>query len=102
MVTRRGAAAARRIAVLGTGYVGLTTGACLCSLGHQVICADVDSGKMSRLARGEVDIREPGLAELLREGKYKPRSSYTVKLTGPLLRDPAAVRVGRNGTTGGS
>ena len=75
-MTRLGAAAARRIAVLGTGYVGLTTGACLCSLGHRVICADVDSGKVSRLARGQVDIREPGLAELLREGLTSGRLSF--------------------------
>src|SRR5215472_17619487 len=71
-----GAVAARRIAVVGTGYVGLTTGACLCSLGHRVICADVDSGKVARLARGEVDIREPGLAELLREGLTSGRLSF--------------------------
>jgi UDPglucose 6-dehydrogenase len=71
-----GAAAAHRIAVLGTGYVGLTTGACLCSLGHRVICADVDSGKVSRLARGEVDIREPGLAELQRAGLTSGRLSF--------------------------
>jgi UDPglucose 6-dehydrogenase len=71
-----GAAAARRIAVLGTGYVGLTTGACLCSPGHRVICADVDSGKVSRLSRGEVDIREPGLAELLRAGLTSGRLSF--------------------------
>lgn len=71
-----GAAAARSIAVLGTGYVGLTTGACLCSLGHRVICADADPGKVSRLAHGEVDIREPGLAELLRAGLTSGRLSF--------------------------
>jgi len=76
-----GAAAARRIAVLGTGYVGLTTGACLCSLGHRVICADVDSGKVSRLSRGEVDIREPGLAELLQAGLTSGRLSFVTGMT---------------------
>ncbi|TDQ05530.1 UDP-glucose dehydrogenase family protein [Labedaea rhizosphaerae] len=59
---------ARRIAVVGTGYVGLTTGACLASLGHRVVCADVDAAKLERLSRGEVDILEPGLAELVAEG----------------------------------
>ena len=58
---------ARRIAVVGTGYVGLTTGACLASLGHRVICADVDEKKIERLASGEIGIREDGLAELVSE-----------------------------------
>ncbi|WP_137814313.1 UDP-glucose dehydrogenase family protein [Gandjariella thermophila] len=58
----------RRIAVVGTGYVGLTTGACLASLGHRVVCADVDRAKVTRLRAGRVDILEPGLAELVAEG----------------------------------
>ncbi|MER7396875.1 UDP-glucose/GDP-mannose dehydrogenase family protein [Streptomyces sp. NPDC000151] len=58
----------RRVAVIGTGYVGLTTGACLASLGHRVVCADADPGKVERLRRAEVDILEPGLPELVREG----------------------------------
>lgn len=49
----------RRIAVIGAGYVGLSTGACLASLGRHVTCADVDAGKIARLARGEVSILEP-------------------------------------------
>src|SRR5438067_2174558 len=57
----------RRIAVVGTGYVGLTTGACLASLGHRVTCADIDADKVERLRAGRVDILEPGLAELVRE-----------------------------------
>jgi UDPglucose 6-dehydrogenase len=69
---------ARRIAVLGTGYVGLTTGACLASLGHQVICADVDDEKVNRLRRGEVDIMEPGLPELVTEGLAAGRLSFVV------------------------
>ncbi|HKN96118.1 MAG TPA: UDP-glucose 6-dehydrogenase, partial [Pseudonocardiaceae bacterium] len=47
---------ARRIVVIGTGYVGLTTGACLASLGHRVVCADVDAAKITRLRQGVVDI----------------------------------------------
>jgi len=57
-----------RIAVIGTGYVGLTTGACLSSLGHQVVCADVVPEKVEQLSRGEVPILEAGLDELVREG----------------------------------
>ncbi|SMC92308.1 UDP-glucose dehydrogenase family protein [Kibdelosporangium aridum] len=69
---------ARRIAVVGTGYVGLTTGACLASLGHRVVCGDVDPAKIERLRRAEVDILEPGLAELVAEGLAAGRLSFVV------------------------
>ncbi|WP_033291131.1 UDP-glucose dehydrogenase family protein [Amycolatopsis jejuensis] len=68
----------RRIAVVGTGYVGLTTGACLASLGHRVVCADVDPDKIARLSRGEVDILEPRLAELVAEGLAAGRLSFVL------------------------
>ncbi|ATY09296.1 UDP-glucose/GDP-mannose dehydrogenase family protein [Amycolatopsis sp. AA4] len=67
---------ARRIAVVGTGYVGLTTGACLASLGHRVVCADLDPDKIARLADGEVDILEPGLADLVAEGLAAGRLEF--------------------------
>ena len=57
-----------RIAVIGSGYVGLTSGACLASLGHHVVCGDVDAGKVERLSRGEVPILEPGLDEMVAAG----------------------------------
>ncbi|GAA3553938.1 UDP-glucose/GDP-mannose dehydrogenase family protein [Amycolatopsis ultiminotia] len=69
---------ARRIAVVGTGYVGLTTGACLASLGHHVVCADVDPDKVARLSRGEVDILEPRLAELVAGGLAAGRLSFVL------------------------
>ncbi len=68
----------RRIAVIGTGYVGLTTGACLASLGHHVVCADVDAEKVKRLAAGEIDILEPRLAELVSEGMAAGRLSFVL------------------------
>lgn len=68
----------RRIAVIGTGYVGLTTGACLASLGHHVVCADVDPDKVARLTRGEVGILEPRLAELVAEGVAAGRLSFVL------------------------
>jgi UDPglucose 6-dehydrogenase len=68
----------RRIAVIGTGYVGLTTGACLASLGHDVVCADVDELKIARLCQGEVPILEPGLAELVTEGVAAGRLKFVV------------------------
>jgi UDPglucose 6-dehydrogenase len=69
---------ARRIAVMGAGYVGLTTGACLASLGHRVVCADVDEAKVERLRSGEIGIREDGLAELVSEGVAAGRLSFVV------------------------
>ncbi|MBV8993054.1 MAG: UDP-glucose/GDP-mannose dehydrogenase family protein [Pseudonocardiales bacterium] len=68
----------RRIAVIGSGYVGLTTGACLASLGHRVVCADVDPGKVARLSAGQVSILEPGLPELVAEGLAAGRLQFVV------------------------
>jgi len=56
-----------RVTVIGTGYVGTVTGACLAYLGHRVICVDTDAGKIAKLRRGEMPIYEPYLNELLRE-----------------------------------
>ncbi|MFJ7996204.1 UDP-glucose dehydrogenase family protein [Streptomyces sp. NPDC096310] len=66
----------RHITVVGTGYVGLTTGACLASLGHRVVCTDADARKVERLRRGEVDILEPGLAETVRAGLDSGRLTF--------------------------
>ncbi len=69
---------ARRIAVIGTGYVGLTTGACLASLGHHVVCADIDAAKVERLRAGKIDILEPGLPELVAEGVAAGRLEFVL------------------------
>ena len=69
---------ARHIAVVGTGYVGLTTGACLASLGHRVVCADLDAKKIEKLRAGEIGIQETGLAELVAEGLAAGRLSFVV------------------------
>ncbi|WP_091628737.1 UDP-glucose dehydrogenase family protein [Amycolatopsis saalfeldensis] len=69
---------AARIVVVGTGYVGLTTGACLASLGHRVTCVDVDEAKIARLSAGRVDILEPGLADLVVRGIGTGRLSFVV------------------------
>ena len=57
-----------KVAVIGTGYVGLTTGACFAHLGHDVVCADIDPEKVERCQRGEIPILETGLDELVQEG----------------------------------
>ena len=56
------------VAVIGAGYVGLTTAVCLAHLGHDVVCADIDADRVDRLNKGEVPILEDGLPELLAEG----------------------------------
>lgn len=57
-----------RVVIVGTGYVGLVTGACLASVGHRVACVDSDRDRAVRVARGETPIVEDGLPELVREG----------------------------------
>ncbi|MGZ4709906.1 MAG: UDP-glucose dehydrogenase family protein, partial [Acidimicrobiales bacterium] len=66
------------IAIIGTGYVGLTTGACFAHLGHNVICADVVPEKIERLQRGEIPILEAGLEDLVREGLQSGRLRFVL------------------------
>ncbi|GAB2810183.1 UDP-glucose dehydrogenase family protein [Lentzea nigeriaca] len=60
---------AKRIGVVGAGYVGLTTAACFAHLGHRVICADADAAKIEALNAGEIALHEPGLRELVAENR---------------------------------
>src|SRR4029077_6080317 len=64
------------ISVVGAGYVGLTTAACLAHLGHEVVCADIDAERVSRLRKGEVPILEDGLAALIAEGLASKRLTF--------------------------
>jgi UDPglucose 6-dehydrogenase len=66
------------IAVVGAGYVGLTTAACLAHLGHEVVCADIDAERVARLRKGEVPILEDGLVALITEGLAAKRLSFVV------------------------
>ncbi|MFD6071321.1 MULTISPECIES: UDP-glucose dehydrogenase family protein [Amycolatopsis] len=81
---------AARIVVVGTGYVGLTTGACLAGLGHRVTCVDVDQAKVARLSAGRVDILEPGLSELVSRGLTSGRLEFVVGAR-DAVRDAEAV-----------
>ena len=64
------------IAMIGTGYVGLATGACLAELGHTVACLDLDEAKVQRLSGGEVPIFEPGLDELIHRNASAGRLTF--------------------------
>src|SRR6478672_9705673 len=66
------------IAIIGTGYVGLTTGACFAHLGHEVVCVDIDAAKVERLARGELPIFEPGLEQIVVDGLRRGSLRFVV------------------------
>ncbi|MGD0721554.1 MAG: UDP-glucose/GDP-mannose dehydrogenase family protein [Roseiarcus sp.] len=69
-----------RIAMIGTGYVGLVSGACLCDFGHEVVCIDHDAAKIAALRGGEIPIYEPGLAEVVANNLAAGRLSFTTTL----------------------
>ena len=68
-----------RIAVLGTGYVGLVTGACFAELGHRVTCADIDASKINLLKRGLLPFHEPGLAEIVERNRARGRLTFELE-----------------------
>jgi UDPglucose 6-dehydrogenase len=70
-----------RIAIIGTGYVGLVTGACLAEFGHHITCMDKDAGKINSLLEGKIPIYEPGLADLVRKNMGEGRLAFTTELT---------------------
>jgi UDPglucose 6-dehydrogenase len=65
------------VAIFGSGYVGLVTGACLAEVGNQVLCVDIDPARVERLRRGEVPIFEPGLEEMVASGLADGRLAFT-------------------------
>ncbi|PWB60095.1 MAG: UDP-glucose 6-dehydrogenase [Bradyrhizobiaceae bacterium] len=66
------------VTVIGTGYVGLVSGACLSDFGHVVVCADNDAAKIAQLSRGEIPIFEPGLGTLVKSNVAAGRLSFTL------------------------
>lgn len=66
-----------RVAMIGTGYVGLVTGTCFADLGHEVVCVDNDASKVNRLRQGEIPIFEPGLEDMVKHNVRAKRLSFT-------------------------
>jgi UDPglucose 6-dehydrogenase len=81
-----------RIAMVGTGYVGLVSGACFADFGHEVVCIDKDKKKIAALLAGEMPIFEPGLDELVERNTRERRLSFTTELA-PAVRDAEVVFV---------
>ena len=72
------------VVMVGSGYVGLVSGACLAEFGANVTCIDVDEDKISRLRRGEIPIYEPGLKELVEKNVAQRRLRFTAKFVEPI------------------
>ena len=84
-----------RIAMIGSGYVGLVSGACFAQFGHDVACVDKDADKIARLRRGEIPIYEPGLDRLVADNMRAGRLEFGVDLAGAVARaDAVFIAVG--------
>jgi UDPglucose 6-dehydrogenase len=84
-----------RIAMIGTGYVGLVSGACFADFGHDVTCVDKDEKKIASLRRGEIPIYEPGLDELVATNVKAKRLEFTTDLSKPVAdADAVFIAVG--------
>ncbi|MFB5206228.1 UDP-glucose 6-dehydrogenase, partial [Stenotrophomonas sp. 3diitr2024] len=66
-----------RVAIFGTGYVGLVTGTCLADVGHQVVCVDIDQAKVDGLNQGIIPIYEPGLEPMVKANHAASRLAFT-------------------------
>ena len=84
-----------RIAMIGAGYVGLVSGACLADFGHEVTCIDTNESKISALLRGRIPIYEPGLSELVAKNVRAGRLSFSTVLDEPVRQaDVVFIAVG--------
>lgn len=79
-----------KLAVVGTGYVGLVTGTCFAETGNEVICVDIDADKVARMQQGEVPIYEPGLEALFERNTQQGRLRFTTELE-PAIKDAEVI-----------
>ncbi|MFQ5506732.1 MAG: nucleotide sugar dehydrogenase, partial [Planctomycetota bacterium] len=79
-----------KIAVVGTGYVGLVVGTCFAETGNRVICIDIDEDKIATLRRGEVPIYEPGLEELITRNTQEERLHFASDIASA-MRDSTVI-----------
>ena len=79
-----------KLAFIGSGYVGLVTGACMAEVGHKVVCADIDERKIEMLNKGKIPIYEPGLDDMVRYNVGEGRLSFTTDV-GAAIRDADVV-----------
>src|SRR5271155_2835170 len=78
-----------RVAMIGSGYVGLVSGACFADFGHQVTCVDKDAAKIARLRKGDIPIFEPDLDRLVAVNMREQRLDFTTDLAGPVAEAEA-------------
>ena len=84
-----------RIAMIGAGYVGLVSGACMAEFGHDVVCVDKDAERIAALKRGEIPIYEPGLDDLVRSNVKQARLAFTTAIEEPVrAADAVFIAVG--------
>src|SRR5215475_10980894 len=84
-----------RVTMIGTGYVGLVSGACFADFGHVVTCVDTDAAKIARLGKGEMPIYEPDLDRLVATNVKEQRLRFTTELATPVASaDAVFIAVG--------
>src|SRR4030095_9816657 len=82
-----------KICMIGTGYVGLVSGACLADFGHHVVCVDIDGARIDRLKEGEIPIYEPGLKDVVANNVRAERLHFTKSLA-EAVKDADVVFIG--------
>jgi UDPglucose 6-dehydrogenase len=83
-----------KIAVVGTGYVGLVTGTCFAETGNNVVCVDIDKDKVEKLSSGEITIYEPGLEKLFLRNQKEGRLTFTQSLSEAIVDAANPTRCG--------
>ena len=92
-----------KLTIIGTGYVGLVTGACLAEVGNEVVCLDLDAAKIAGLNDGKLPIYEPGLDEMVARNAQAGRLSFTTDVAKAVAHgDIQFIAVGTPSRRGGT